>query len=83
MSKGKQLFFSSITNKYLSGNWKTMPTLSGVNGSGDWFGLPSFPYLWIWMEPEVGLLSPARSCEMERKWNWHNLLNKKGEGLYK
>lgn len=63
--KKKELFFSPFNNQYLSGNWKTIPTLSGSTGSGDWFGLPSFPYLWIQMDPEVGLLSPASSCKME------------------
>lgn len=42
-----------------------MPTLSEDKVSGDWFGLPSFPYLWMEMEPDVGLLSPARSWKRE------------------
>lgn len=61
--------------EYLSGNWKTMPTLSGFSNSGDLFGQPSSPYLWIQMEPDVGLLSPAinwiSSFRVNTMWYQH------------
>lgn len=50
-----------VLYSYLSGNWKTIPTLSGTNSSGDWLGLPSSPYFWMWIDPDVGLFIPARS----------------------
>lgn len=49
-------------NEYLSGNWKTMPTLSGCKGSGDFIFSPSSLYRCTYMEPDVGLLNPASSC---------------------
>lgn len=42
-----------------------MPTFSVGSNSESAFGWPSSSYLWIQMEPDVGLFSPARSCGRE------------------
>lgn len=65
----EKLLKANTGNSNLSGNWKTMPTLSGDNISGGSIGLPSLWYLWTEMEPDVGLFSPAISYEV--KWKKH------------
>lgn len=69
-------------NEYLSGNWKTMPTLSGCKGSGDLICWSSSPYLCTYIEPDVGLLNPAISC-MENVQDKKTSLNKVTFGGWK
>lgn len=71
--------FSIYRIYYLSGNWKTMPTFSGVKDWGAPFNVPLSVYLCTHTEPAVGLVSPARSwCQQKQtqqnkhRWEKHN-----------